>query len=156
MVPNDDNSKISLNCNSNFSCEFEEWLNSYHVVSNGRIIDTPRPFVDSGSLTKFVFDPDLATRSIENAIHKMYENQTVDLFLNCNKSFTNNPTQEFYIRFLTKMHLSTGLENLGGFNFEMIFCLFLVFITVYFALWKGIKSAGKVLDFSISNRISNY
>ena len=43
------------------------------------------------------------------------------------------------------MHKSNGIEDFGGLKWELIVCLFVVFVTVYFALWKGIKSAGKVI-----------
>lgn len=45
------------------------------------------------------------------------------------------------------MHESTGIDDIGSVKWELVFCLFIVFVTVYFALWKGIKSAGKVGHF---------
>lgn len=131
-------------CNKNYSCEYEEWMQSYHVVNNGQIVDAPKPSMDMAYLAKYVHDPTIITKAIESNIENAYANQKVDIILNCGKSYMNNPTEEFYNRFLTKIHLSTGLDELGGFNWILMGCLFLVFITVYFALWKGIKSAGKV------------
>ena len=43
------------------------------------------------------------------------------------------------------MHKSTGLDELGSIKWEMLLSLLIVFVTVYFALWKGIKSAGKAV-----------
>lgn len=40
---------------------------------------------------------------------------------------------------------STGLDDLGGVKPSMAFCLFLVFLIVYFALWKGPRSTGKIV-----------
>ena len=37
-----------------------------------------------------------------------------------------------------------GFNDLGKIKWELALCLFFVFIFVYFALWKGIKSSGKV------------
>lgn len=133
-------------CQMNYTCELDAWYNSYHVVLNGQISKTPRPQVDQATLAAFVHNPTLITNKIETAIETMYPAQSVDVFLNCDKVNINSPTQEFFNRLLTKMHLSTGLDELGDLNWEMILCLFLVFLTVYFALWKGVKSAGKVFD----------
>lgn len=129
----------------NYTCELEDWMQSFHVVSNGRIVDSPRPYIDPRDLARYVHNPKLITDLVEHTITQAYANEeNVDIILNCGKAYMNNPTDEFFNRFLTKINESTGLEELGGFNYILIGCLFLVFVTVYFALWKGIKSAGKV------------
>lgn len=38
-----------------------------------------------------------------------------------------------------------GFNDLGKIKWELALCLIVVFIFVYFALWKGIKSSGKVI-----------
>ena len=101
------------------------------------------PELNEKEMAQLIYDPALLVEKIEKNLKFLYPNKTVDVILNCGK-FLNNPTQEFYTRHLTEMHKSTGLENLGSLKFSMICCLFIVFVTVYFALWKGIKSAGKV------------
>uniref|UniRef100_A0A915NMV6 Transporter n=3 Tax=Meloidogyne TaxID=189290 RepID=A0A915NMV6_9BILA len=55
------------------------------------------------------------------------------------------PSQEFYIYSVLESNKSTGLDNLGGIKPSMAFCLFLVFLIVYFALWKGPQSTGKIV-----------
>uniref|UniRef100_A0A1I8B250 Transporter n=1 Tax=Meloidogyne hapla TaxID=6305 RepID=A0A1I8B250_MELHA len=55
------------------------------------------------------------------------------------------PSQEFYIFSVLESHKSTGLNDLGGVKPSMAFCLFLVFLIVYFALWKGPQSTGKIV-----------
>jgi uncharacterized membrane protein (DUF485 family) len=39
-----------------------------------------------------------------------------------------------------------AFNDLGKVKWELAVCLIIVFIFVYFALWKGIKSSGKVMD----------
>ena len=39
---------------------------------------------------------------------------------------------------------SEGLGDLGSIKGSLAICLLTVFILVYFSLWKGVKSAGKV------------
>lgn len=55
------------------------------------------------------------------------------------------PSQEYYHYKVLEMNRSTGFDDLGGVKVSMAFCLFLVFLTVYFALWKGPRSSGKVV-----------
>lgn len=122
----------------------ENWIKSYYVLVNQTIYEAPKVEVPNESVAKYFFDPILLTNLIEEKINEFYFNQSVTVFLNCEKKF-NNPTQEFYTRYLTEMHKSTGLDQLGGVKWEIILSLFVVFVTVYFALWKGIKSAGKAV-----------
>ena len=37
-----------------------------------------------------------------------------------------------------------GIEKVGSPKWQMVLCLIAVFVIVYFSLWKGIKSSGKV------------
>ncbi|KAI6208107.1 Sodium-dependent serotonin transporter [Aphelenchoides besseyi] len=81
-----------------------------------------------------------------------------------NSSLTNStaltteyrtPSQEYYMQVngnqlhktykVLELNKSTGFDDLGGIKPEMAFCLFLVFLAVYFALWKGPRSSGKVV-----------
>lgn len=42
------------------------------------------------------------------------------------------------------LKISPGIEDAGEVRFELAMCLLLGWIIVYFCVWKGIKSAGKV------------
>ena len=129
---------------TNDTASINEWLKSYFVIVNNTIVEAPRlSHRQISGLGNFVSDSNKVTELIEREIKAVYANQSVHIILNCAKNL-NNPTQEFYTRYLTEMHKSTGIEDLGGLKIEIIACLFFVFLTVYFALWKGIKSAGKV------------
>ncbi|CAF0752658.1 unnamed protein product [Brachionus calyciflorus] len=136
--------KIQEIANETLEARVENWVNSYFVLVNKTIHPAPKVDLPSENINKYFFDPLLLTNLIEEKISEVYLNQSVSVFLSCEKNF-NNPTQEFYTRYLTEMHKSTGLEELGNIKWEMLLSLLIVFITVYFALWKGIKSAGKAV-----------
>lgn len=42
------------------------------------------------------------------------------------------------------MHRSNGLDDLGGISWQLTLCLLLIFTIVYFSIWKGVKTSGKV------------
>ncbi|KAL6457934.1 hypothetical protein MHYP_G00331640 [Metynnis hypsauchen] len=46
------------------------------------------------------------------------------------------------------LHLSTGMESLGGVRWDLALILLLVWIIVYFCIWKGVKSTGKAAYFT--------
>lgn len=129
--------------NNSIQAQIDAWVKSYFILNGNNIEQAPTPYIPLSKMAKYVYDPELLTKLIEKNIEDIYSNKTVSIILNCGKHL-NNPTQEFYTRYLTEMHRSTGLDDLGSLKLPMIFCLLIVFITVYFALWQGIKSAGKV------------
>ncbi|KIH59513.1 hypothetical protein ANCDUO_10249 [Ancylostoma duodenale] len=54
------------------------------------------------------------------------------------------PSEEFYFHRVLEIQKSTGFDDIGGVKPSMALCLAFVFLLVYFALWKGPKSSGKV------------
>ncbi|KAM9830991.1 sodium- and chloride-dependent creatine transporter 1-like isoform 2-T2 [Syngnathus typhle] len=46
------------------------------------------------------------------------------------------------------LHLSSGLHEPGSINYEVALCLLATWVIVYFCIWKGIKSTGKVVYFT--------
>ena len=44
------------------------------------------------------------------------------------------------------LQISGGIHEAGEVRFELAMCLLLGWIIVYFCVWKGIKSAGKVIQ----------
>jgi hypothetical protein len=50
----------------------------------------------------------------------------------------------FCSRRVQEVHKADAFNNLGRIKWELAVCLLVVFVFVYFALWKGIKSSGKV------------
>ncbi|KAL7836221.1 hypothetical protein AOLI_G00275050 [Acnodon oligacanthus] len=45
----------------------------------------------------------------------------------------------------SELHESSGLGNVGVIRWQLMLCLFLIFTIVYFSLWKGVKTSGKVV-----------
>ena len=46
------------------------------------------------------------------------------------------------------LDVSDGIHDVGSIRWELAGCLLLAWSIVYMALWKGIKSIGKVCTFS--------
>ena len=44
------------------------------------------------------------------------------------------------------LDISNGIHELGAIRWELAICLLLAWVIVYFALWNGIKSFGKVVS----------
>lgn len=57
-----------------------------------------------------------------------------------------SPEEDYFNNHVLK--LSAGIEFGGEVRFELAMCLLLGWIIVYFCVWKGIKSAGKVVYFT--------
>ncbi|KAI6076226.1 Sodium-dependent serotonin transporter-like protein [Aix galericulata] len=48
-------------------------------------------------------------------------------------------------RKVLEIQKSGGLYDVGGIRWQLLLCLFLIFTIVYFSLWKGVKTSGKVV-----------
>lgn len=48
------------------------------------------------------------------------------------------------------LQMSNGFEEFGQIRWELVACLFIVWVLVYFSLWKSVRSSGKVLYFTAS------
>uniref|UniRef100_A0A672YZG9 Transporter n=1 Tax=Sphaeramia orbicularis TaxID=375764 RepID=A0A672YZG9_9TELE len=57
-----------------------------------------------------------------------------------------SPVIEFWERKV--LRLSGGLHEPGEISYEMVLCLIATWIIVYFCMWKGVKSTGKVVYFT--------
>ncbi|XP_077983175.1 sodium-dependent noradrenaline transporter-like [Glandiceps talaboti] len=56
-----------------------------------------------------------------------------------------SPAEEFYERGVLEMHKSDGIDDLGIVKWQLSLCLLATIVIVYFALWKGVRSSGKVV-----------
>ncbi|KAJ6645983.1 Sodium-dependent serotonin transporter, partial [Pseudolycoriella hygida] len=56
-----------------------------------------------------------------------------------------SPAKEFFERNVLEQHKSNGLDYMGPISLKLAVCVFGVFVLVYFSLWKGVRSAGKVV-----------
>ncbi|XP_056384983.1 sodium-dependent serotonin transporter-like isoform X4 [Hyla sarda] len=59
-------------------------------------------------------------------------------------NYSKSPAEEFYTRHVLGIHEADGLNHVGGLRLQLLVCLFLIFTIVYFSLWKGVKTSGKV------------
>lgn len=50
----------------------------------------------------------------------------------------------FYRRGVLNLHESKGIQDLGLPRWQLTLCLVVVVFILYFSLWKGVKSSGKV------------
>uniref|UniRef100_A0A7N6FHE4 Transporter n=1 Tax=Anabas testudineus TaxID=64144 RepID=A0A7N6FHE4_ANATE len=57
-----------------------------------------------------------------------------------------SPVIEFWERKV--LRLSSGLHEPGDISYEMVLCLIVTWVIVYFCMWKGVKSTGKVVYFT--------
>ncbi len=49
-------------------------------------------------------------------------------------------------RGMLHLHESTGIDDLGRPRWQLTCCLAVVIVVLYFSLWKGVKTSGKVGD----------
>ncbi|PNI63946.1 SLC6A2 isoform 9, partial [Pan troglodytes] len=54
------------------------------------------------------------------------------------------PAAEFYERGVLHLHESSGIHDIGLPQWQLLLCLMVVVIVLYFSLWKGVKTSGKV------------
>nr|AKN21422.1 slc6a-2 [Schmidtea mediterranea] len=47
--------------------------------------------------------------------------------------------------------LNKGIENVGTIKLDLMFCLLAAWIVVYFCIWKGIKTSGRVMYFTATS-----
>uniref|UniRef100_A0AAY4EZQ8 Transporter n=1 Tax=Denticeps clupeoides TaxID=299321 RepID=A0AAY4EZQ8_9TELE len=59
--------------------------------------------------------------------------------------YKRTPAAEFYERGVLHIHESAGIHDLGLPRWDLSLCLVVVVFILYFSLWKGVKSSGKVV-----------
>ncbi|XP_023560577.1 sodium-dependent dopamine transporter isoform X2 [Octodon degus] len=62
-----------------------------------------------------------------------------------NSTFGTTPAAEYFERGVLHLHLSHGIDDLGPPRWQLTACLVLVIVLLYFSLWKGVKTSGKVV-----------
>lgn len=50
--------------------------------------------------------------------------------------------------------VSTGIDDVGHLQLELTISLLVMWILVYFCVWKGIKTSGKVVYFTGNSQIN--
>ncbi|CAB3370461.1 Hypothetical predicted protein [Cloeon dipterum] len=59
---------------------------------------------------------------------------------------TNTPVEEFWEKRV--LMITDGIHDLGGIQWELLGCLLLGWILVYFIIWKGLHQSGKIIWFT--------
>ncbi|XP_070117930.1 sodium-dependent noradrenaline transporter isoform X2 [Equus caballus] len=54
------------------------------------------------------------------------------------------PAAEFYERGVLHLHESSGIHDIGLPQWQLLLCLIVVVVVLFFSLWKGVKTSGKV------------
>jgi hypothetical protein len=49
-------------------------------------------------------------------------------------------------RKVLELYKADGVDDLGAIRWPIVLSVFVVFIIVYFSLWKGVRSSGKVSE----------
>ncbi|XP_049716991.1 sodium-dependent dopamine transporter isoform X2 [Loxodonta africana] len=62
-----------------------------------------------------------------------------------NDTFRTTPAAEYFERGVLHLHQSRGIGDLGAPRWQLTSCLVLVIVLLYFSLWKGVKTSGKVV-----------
>ncbi|XP_046542280.1 sodium- and chloride-dependent glycine transporter 2-like [Haliotis rubra] len=57
-------------------------------------------------------------------------------------------SEEYWERYVLRLHESDGFEGLGGFSLKNTLCLFFTWLLLFIGLKKGIKSSGKAVYFT--------
>ncbi|XP_048464625.1 sodium-dependent dopamine transporter-like [Rhincodon typus] len=59
--------------------------------------------------------------------------------------YKSNPAAEYYERGVLHLHESAGIHDIGKPRWQLTCCLFVVIVILYFSLWKGVRTSGKVV-----------
>ncbi|XP_045204515.2 sodium- and chloride-dependent glycine transporter 1-like [Mercenaria mercenaria] len=68
-------------------------------------------------------------------------------FSDCNLDL-KLPSDEYWTRFVLRLHEADGIDHINGVSLKNVICLFFAWILIFFCLMKGIKSSGKVVYFT--------
>ncbi|ENN75580.1 hypothetical protein YQE_07923, partial [Dendroctonus ponderosae] len=68
---------------------------------------------------------------------------------------STTPAKEFFEREVLEQYKSDGLNRMGPIKPALALSVFSVFILVYFSLWKGVKSTGKVSELRAAGAVDS-
>merc|ERR1719232_1537315 len=99
----------------------------------------------------YSFSPSLPWETCDNywnspQCRPIKSNETLGLNMTSEMNNTHSSTQEFYD--LRMLRMTEGIENMGGFSWELLAALCVAWTLVYFAIWKSVKVTGKVVYFT--------
>ncbi|XP_075682884.1 sodium-dependent dopamine transporter [Rhinoderma darwinii] len=80
-----------------------------------------------------------------NCSETRYNNFNDSGFSYINDSYKVTPAAEYFERGVLHLHESAGIHDLGLPRWKLTSCLIVVIVFLYFSLWKGVKTSGKVV-----------
>lgn len=87
-----------------------------------------------------------ASHCINNTLNYAFNGTSDILECSVTKKEFVSPSSEYWNN--NVLHLTDGIDEVGELRWQLVICLILAWILVYFCLWKGIKSSGKVVYFT--------
>lgn len=88
-----------------------------------------------------LLDDDITNASFDGAATEMTQQYM--------RKIVMDPVTEFWERKV--LAISNGIDEPGSIKWDLALCLLLAWIVVYFCIWKGIKSSGKVMYFTATS-----
>ncbi|XP_078270417.1 sodium- and chloride-dependent creatine transporter 1-like isoform X2 [Rhinoraja longicauda] len=84
----------------------------------------------------------------EDFRHSLCHNRTAGNFNASCQELANkqSPIIEFWERRV--LRISGGIDQIGTIHWQMLLCVLATWVIVYFCIWKGVKSTGKVVYFT--------
>uniref|UniRef100_A0A183F3T1 Transporter n=1 Tax=Heligmosomoides polygyrus TaxID=6339 RepID=A0A183F3T1_HELPZ len=92
-----------------------------------------------------IFQLEVPWKTCNNSWNTDLCTDTLNATLSKSGERLTTPSEEFYFHKVLEIQKSSGFDDLGGVKPSMAICLAFVFLLVYFALWKGPRSSGKMV-----------
>ncbi|KAE8597623.1 hypothetical protein XENTR_v10016537 [Xenopus tropicalis] len=80
-----------------------------------------------------------------NCSETKYSNFSDYSLFGLNDTYKVTPAAEYFERGVLHLHESQGIHDLGSPRWKLTSCLIVVIVFLYFSLWKGVKTSGKVV-----------
>ncbi|XP_053571794.1 sodium-dependent dopamine transporter [Bombina bombina] len=80
-----------------------------------------------------------------NCSETIYFNFSDENFFDMSYTYKVTPAAEYFERGVLHLHESQGINDLGLPRWQLTVCLVGVIVLLYFSLWKGVKTSGKVV-----------
>ncbi|XP_055350607.1 sodium-dependent dopamine transporter-like [Paramacrobiotus metropolitanus] len=74
------------------------------------------------------------------------DNDTVPHYGNASvRNLSRSPAQEYFENHVLGLHSESGFDNIGWPRWQLVLCLALTYLLLFLAMFKGVKSSGKVV-----------
>ncbi|XP_075679164.1 sodium-dependent serotonin transporter-like isoform X2 [Dermatophagoides pteronyssinus] len=118
------------------------WALYYFFISIGSLINLELPWQNCNNEWNTELCRTMQHRRLESTISTITLNNQTDLD---NNLTLVSPAHEYFFNHVLHIDASTGIDSIGPIKPSLAICLMIVFLVVYFSLWKGVKSTGKAV-----------